>query len=548
MHLLFMFSSFWVAKRRVFIFSFDIFECLGEFYGLVFIFDWISFLFLRVVSLISRVVMFYSIFYIGGLSSSRFFILLLIFVVSMFFLIFRGNLIFIMLGWDGLGVISFALVIYYQNEISLKSGLITIFINRLGDAAMLFFICLYFIFSINYFSLGLDCNWNLGIFLFLLGCFTKSAQFPFISWLPAAMTAPTPISSLVHSSTLVTAGVYLLIRINLFFYMEELFIISKILGLITIGSGGIIALMEPDFKKIIAFSTLSQLGLIVFVLSYGEWELRFFHLLTHAIFKSFLFIVVGCVIFIAYGNQDSRFMGVSLISSWLKNILIGFACLNLRGFPLTIGFLSKDVILESFIIFRNEILLGSLFFLFCCFTVGYRIKIYFMSVFIIKMGNGLLFNYKFGGSLRGIFFLFSFLICWGLILEELVIFDEIFVGERDAKILDFIIILIGIFFYKGFIYSTKFRLSYSIVDFFWFGWFYLCSSYAFKTIRLTLNIIISYFTNFFSVSMFNFEYSSLSFLGKSDLKNSFYLVNKNFLLMRFIFVNLFYLLFFFILY
>jgi len=267
-----------------------------------------------------------------------------------------------------------------------------------------------------------------------------------MSWLPAAMTAPTPISSLVHSSTLVTAGVYLLIRMNLFFYVEDLYTISKLLGLITIGSGGIMALMETDFKKIIAFSTLSQLGLMIFVLSYGEWQLRFFHLLTHAIFKSFLFIIVGCIITMGYGNQDRRLIGINLINSWMKNIFIGFACLNLRGFPLTIGFLSKDVILESFITFRNEIFLILFFCLFCCITVSYRIKIYFISVYYIKMGNTLTFNYNFSGSLNGLLILFIFLACWGLMLEEIVVFDDFFTGNQDAKIVDFFIIFLGILF------------------------------------------------------------------------------------------------------
>jgi len=212
------------------------------------------------------------------------------------------------------------------------------------------------------------------------------------------------------------------------------------------GRGGIIALMEPDFKKIVAFSTLRQLGLIVFVLSYGEWQLSFFHLLTHAIFKSFLFMVVGCVITIGYGGQESRFMGLNLFNSWIKNIFIGFACLNLRGFPLTIGFLSKDVILESFMRFRIDFFLMFLFILFCCFTVAYSLKIYYISVSSIKMGNSGIINFHLRGGLIGLFFLFFFLSTWGLILEEFVVFDDIFTGEQDAKIVDFFIVLLGVTF------------------------------------------------------------------------------------------------------
>lgn len=232
---------------------------------------------------------------------------------------------------------------------------------------------------------------------------------------------------------------------NLFFFVGEFLLISKILGLLTIGRGGIIALIEFDFKKIVAFSTLSQLGFMVFLLRYGEWQLRFFHLLVHAIFKSFLFMIVGCIIIIGYGNQDGRFMGVSLSNFWIVNVFIGFACLNLRGFPLTMGFLSKDVILESFFIYSREMILLLLFCLFCCFTVAYRMKIYYMSVFSMRMGSPLIFNYYFGGNLMSLIFLILFLSCWRLILEELLVFDDIFAGSQDVKIIDFIIILFGIF-------------------------------------------------------------------------------------------------------
>lgn len=188
-----------------------------------------------------------------------------------------------------------------------------------------------------------------------------------------------------------------------------MFNFGKILGLITIGVGGILALIECDFRKIVAFSTLSQLGLMVFVLSFGEWQLCFFHLVTHAIFKSFLFILVGCRISKGYGNQDRRLIGLNLSSRFLLNIFLGFACLNLRGFPLTIGFLSRDVILESFFSFSIERLMLGFFCLFCCFTVGYRIKIYFFAVDGMKIGNSLTFSFPFGGGLLGLVILFLFL-------------------------------------------------------------------------------------------------------------------------------------------
>lgn len=126
------------------------------------------------------------------------------------------------------------------------------------------------------------------------------------------MTAPTPVSSLVHSSTLVTAGVYLLIRFYYFFSFNFFFYICMYLGIVTIGMGGFIAICELDLKKVVAFSTLSQLGLLVFVLRFGEVIICFFHLLSHAIFKSLLFLICGVFIAMRFGVQDVRIIGVKL--------------------------------------------------------------------------------------------------------------------------------------------------------------------------------------------------------------------------------------------
>lgn len=167
--------------RRIYCFNFMDIGDLG--FNLVFLVDEFSLYFCIVVSLISGVVMGYSIFYMGIIISNRFVFILLLFILSMIMLIFGGNFYSIILGWDRLGVVSFLLVIYYQNEISIRRGLITIFINRLGDVAMVFFICFFLKFGRSFCFLEIFSRFefSVGFTFFLLGCFTKRAQFPFMS-------------------------------------------------------------------------------------------------------------------------------------------------------------------------------------------------------------------------------------------------------------------------------------------------------------------------------------------------------------------------------
>lgn len=221
----------------------------------------------------------------------------------------------------------------------------TVLTNRLGDVGLIF-------------SVGLllyEGHWaisELGItsfisFLVLLGAITKSAQYPFSSWLPIAIAAPTPVSALVHSSTLVTAGVYLLIR---FFPAIREFrgVINFLLFLrsLTMVLAGLAAFTEMDFKKIIAYSTLSQLGVIMVALGLGSPFLSFFHLLSHAIFKALIFICAGTYIYYHKHGQDLRVMGN--LSQYLPVTQLGLIVSNLAlcGFPFLSGFYSKDPIYE----------------------------------------------------------------------------------------------------------------------------------------------------------------------------------------------------------
>nr|YP_009515642.1 NADH dehydrogenase subunit 5 [Nannophya pygmaea]ATL58830.1 NADH dehydrogenase subunit 5 [Nannophya pygmaea] len=355
--------------------------------------DWMSLIFMGFVLFISSMVIFYSNNYMeGDPYISRFILLVLMFVLSMMFLIISPNMISILLGWDGLGLVSYLLVIYYQNFKSYSAGMLTVLSNRLGDVAFLLSIAWMLNYgSWNYiFYLYYMINDFEGIMISVLMVFaamTKSAQIPFSSWLPAAMAAPTPVSSLVHSSTLVTAGVYLMIRFNELVVGSGLGKYLLLIGGMTMFMSGIGANYEFDLKKIIALSTLSQLGLMMSILSMGYPELAFFHLLTHALFKALLFMCAGVIIHNLGDCQDIRYMG-GLISFFpLTSACFMVSNLSLCGFPFLSGFYSKDLILEMSLLSN----LNLISFVFYFFSTGLTACYTFRLIYYVMCGS---FNYN----------------------------------------------------------------------------------------------------------------------------------------------------------
>nr|YP_002265517.1 NADH dehydrogenase subunit 5 [Sphaerius sp. BT0074]ACF35089.1 NADH dehydrogenase subunit 5 [Sphaerius sp. BT0074] len=352
--------------------------------------DWMSLIFMSFVTFISSMVIYYSSEYMSGdININRFIMLVMMFVLSMILLIISPNLISILLGWDGLGLVSYCLVIYYQNEKSYNAGMLTALSNRIGDVMLLMAI----VWMMNYGSWNyifyLDCMKNdlfmkiIGV-LVILAAITKSAQIPFSSWLPAAMAAPTPVSSLVHSSTLVTAGVYLLIRFSSCL-SEGMLKVLLLISVLTMFMAGLGANFEYDLKKIIALSTLSQLGLMMSILCLGNYFLAFFHLLTHALFKALLFMCAGNIIHSVNNNQDIRNMGNLLKFMPLTCCYFNIANLSLCGMPFLAGFYSKDLILEFMSMNYINILIYLLFFVSTGFTVSYSLRLSYYS--LIKSFN-----------------------------------------------------------------------------------------------------------------------------------------------------------------
>lgn len=228
-------------------------------------------------------------------------------------------------------------------------------------------------------------------FAIVLGAMTKRAQIPFSSWLPAAMAAPTPVSSLVHSSTLVTAGVYLIIRFypSLSLY-QGLFYFLFYVGVVTTLMAGLSALYENDLKKVVAFSTLRQLGLMFMGLGLTMPLLSFFHLITHALFKALLFICAGTIIHCMGNNQDMRLMGSLWLVIPVVCVSMNVANLALCGFPFVAGFYSKDLVVESSVYINLPFITVMFMVLRLVLTGAYSLRLSFFRLWGSYKGSALL--------------------------------------------------------------------------------------------------------------------------------------------------------------
>nr|YP_010016771.1 NADH dehydrogenase subunit 5 [Dodona eugenes]QOJ44728.1 NADH dehydrogenase subunit 5 [Dodona eugenes] len=377
----FLFMIYFIMNNYVIFLEWEIISLNSMNIVMSILLNWMSLLFMMFVSLISSSVIYYSMSYMSSkINLNRFIILVLLFVFSMILLIISPNIISIFLGWDGLGLVSYCLVIYYQNIKSYNAGMLTALSNRIGDVMILMVISWMmnygswnYIFYLSF--MNNDYSMNMVGIMIILAAMTKSAQIPFSSWLPAAMAAPTPVSALVHSSTLVTAGVYLLIRFNELliniFFLKILLLLSGL----TMFMAGISANYEFDLKKIVALSTLSQLGLMMSILSMGFSDLAFFHLLTHAMFKALLFMCSGMIIHMMNNNQDIRFMGGISVYIPLTSLCLNISNLALCGIPFLAGFYSKDLILEMVSMSNLNMFIFYLYYISTGLTMFYTIRL-----------------------------------------------------------------------------------------------------------------------------------------------------------------------------
>ncbi|HRN27403.1 MAG: NADH-quinone oxidoreductase subunit L [Ignavibacteriaceae bacterium] len=360
-----------------------------------FLIDNITVIMLFVVSLISALVNYFSIAYMKGDERyNRYFAYLGIFSFSMYGIVLTHNILMMYIFWELVGLSSYLLIgFWFEKKSAADAGKKAFIVNRIGDVGMLAGILILFL-TYNTFSFdeifasisagNLPFNSEFwltitGILLFM-GAIGKSAQFPLHVWLPDAMEGPTPVSALIHAATMVAAGVYLTIRIFGLLTADAMMFIA-IIGMLSAFIPATIALTQNDIKKVLAYSTVSQLGYMVMGLGVGAYKFAFFHLVTHAFFKACLFLGSGSVIHAMHHEQDIRNMGGLRKKMPLTYATFLIASLAISGIPLTSGFHSKDGILASTFAFGS--LTGYWIFAIVGFLVALMTAFYMFRLIIL---------------------------------------------------------------------------------------------------------------------------------------------------------------------
>lgn len=360
-----------------------------------FLLDNITVLMLFVVALISALVHYFSIAYMKGDERyNRYFAYLGIFTFSMNGIVLTNNILMMYIFWELVGLSSYLLIgFWFEKKSAADAGKKAFLVNRIGDIGMFAGILILFL-TYNTFSfdsifqsigagkLPFNSDFWLsvtGILLFM-GAIGKSAQFPLHVWLPDAMEGPTPVSALIHAATMVAAGVYLTIRIFGLLTADAMMFIA-IIGMLSAFIPATIALTQNDIKKVLAYSTVSQLGYMVMALGVGAYKFAFFHLVTHAFFKACLFLGSGSVIHAMHHEQDIRNMGGLRKKLPLTYATFLISSLAISGIPLTSGFLSKDGILASSFAFGS--LTGYWIFAVVGFLVALLTAFYMFRLIII---------------------------------------------------------------------------------------------------------------------------------------------------------------------
>jgi len=357
------------------------------------------------VLIVSSLVHLYSIGYMShDPHNQRFFSYLSLFTFMMIILVTADNFLLMFVGWEGVGVCSYLLVSFWFTRIAANQSSISAFLtNRVGDAFLTIgmFGILWSYGNLDYntvFSLTPYYNENIvtiiGICL-LIGAMAKSSQVGLHVWLPMAMEGPTPVSALIHAATMVTAGVYLLIRVSpLIEYSSLVLLLCLWLGAITTVFSSLIGLFQQDIKKVIAYSTMSQLGMMVIAVGLSSYNIALFHLINHAFYKGLLFLGAGAVIHAVADNQDFRRYGGLISYLPLTYSVMLIASLSLVAFPFMTGFYSKDFIIESAFgkYYISSITVYYIAIIGAMFTTLYSVKVLYLT--FLTNPNGPIVNYK----------------------------------------------------------------------------------------------------------------------------------------------------------
>jgi NADH-quinone oxidoreductase subunit L len=323
----------------------------------------------------------------------RFFVELNLFVFMMLTLVTGNSLIMMFVGWEGVGLSSYLLIgFWYQKDSASDAGKKAFIVNRIGDFGFLLGIFLLFftlgshgVWTLNFGEIQtsahlLNSNMvNLITFLFFVGAMGKSAQIPLYVWLPDAMEGPTPVSSLIHAATMVTAGVYMIARLNFLYSMAPTtMMVVATIGVLTAFFAATIGFAQYDIKKVLAYSTISQLGYMFVAVGVGAYSAGIFHLMTHAFFKGLLFLGAGSIMHAMSGELDMRLMGGLRKKIPVTYWTFFIACLAIAGIPGFSGFFSKDEILwKAFSSPHGHIMIWMLAALTAGMTAFYMFRLFF---------------------------------------------------------------------------------------------------------------------------------------------------------------------------
>jgi len=390
---LFFFNQITQTEKAIQITLFDWIQISNVHINLGFLLDQLSLLWLLFVTGIGSLIHLYSISYMHDDENiHKFFSYLNLFVFFMITLVIGSNLLVLFIGWEGVGLCSYLLIgFWYKNQDYNDAAKKAFIMNRIGDLGLLIgmFIIGSMFSTLDYATLKTAIagatNLNLPLLslaalcLFIGAC-GKSAQIPLYTWLPDAMAGPTPVSALIHAATMVTAGIFMVTRLNFIFDLApDVQTVIAVIGAITSLVAATIGLVQTDIKKVLAYSTVSQLGLMFLALGFGAYEVAVFHVITHAFFKACLFLGSGSVIHGLHGEQDMRKMGglrkAMPITFWTMLV----SSLAISGVPFFSGFFSKDEILLT--AFHHSIPLYVVGSIASIMTAFYMFRLMFLTFF-----------------------------------------------------------------------------------------------------------------------------------------------------------------------
>lgn len=497
----------------------------------IFIYDFITIIMYFIIILISFIVNIFSFYYMkSDPHINKFISYLSLFTFFMIFLVSSENMIQLFFGWEGVGLTSYLLISYWYNKIlAIKSATKAILVNKLGDISFILTIILiwYYYGTINFLNIQSYYFYEsicplIGI-LILVSATSKSSQFGLHTWLPDAMEGPTPVSALIHAATMVTAGIFFIIRFsniieNSFLILFFIIFLSSLTSIFAAS----ISLIQNDFKKIIAYSTCSQLGYMLLICGLSNYYLSLFHLFNHAFFKSLLFLSAGLIIHTIFDEQDIRKTGSIINKNPISSLYLLIGNLALIGFPFFSGYYSKDLILEISLVSPLFIIVVILNIIAAWFTAIYSIRLFYY-VYINNYKGSFLIHYISNKNnlfeIISLFLLILFSIFIGYLFKNFILFDEIILINNRLKYIPFLICIISLFI-MFFIINYYIISSNNIFSF-------IINSYFIN------NIINYYLNNLFTISLTYYKLIDIQIINKVSLIYLYNNINKVIILFNF---------------